>query len=124
MLLTTHYLHEAEILCDRIAVLVDGEIVASDTTDALLRRVEDKELRIELASPLGAIPDELRRFNPVLANPRQLVFRYGRGSDTADQILAAISFVKLQISDLTTSQADLEEVFLDLVMPKEQRKLG
>jgi ABC-2 type transport system ATP-binding protein len=115
VLLTTHYLHEAEALCDRIAVLVDGEIVVHDTTDALLRRVEDKELRIELASPLAAIPDELRRFDPVLAGLRQLVFRYGRGSGAAEPILRAVSSAGLRVLDLTTRQADLEDVFLGLM---------
>ena len=75
-----HFLrNEVEALCDRIAILAHGEIRAEDTTEALLRRVKDKVLTIELASPLTAIPDVLPPFSPVLTGPQQLVFRYGRG---------------------------------------------
>jgi ABC-2 type transport system ATP-binding protein len=120
VLLTTHYLHEAEVLCDRIAVLADGEIRANDTTEALLRRVADKALTVELAAPLEAVPDTLHRFAPVLAGPQRLVFRYGRDSGVADEILGAIRSAGLRVRDLTTTQADLEEVFLDLLSRKDQ----
>ena len=119
VLLTTHYLHEAEALCDRIAVLADGGILVDDTTDALLRRVEDKTLEVELAAPLAEVPAELRRFGPVLSGPRRLVFRYGRGSVVADEILCAVRSAGLHVTDLTTSQPNLEEVFLGLLHRKE-----
>lgn len=115
VLLTTHYLQEAETLCDRIAVLVDGEILVNETTEALLGRVKDKELKIELTSPLAVVPDELRKFSPVLAGPQQLVFRYGRGSDVPEQIISGIRSAGLRVRDLTTDQAGLEDVFLDLL---------
>lgn len=115
VLLTTHNLHEAEALCDRIAILAEGEIQAEDTTEALFRRVEDKVLTMELAMPLTAVPEALRPFGPSLEGPRRLAFRYGRGSDAVDQILAAVHDAGLRVADLTTTQPDLEEVFLDLV---------
>ena len=115
VLLTTHYLHEAEALCDRIAVLADGEIRVDDTTDALLRRVEDRVLTVEFALPFASIPDVLRPFGPTTAGPRQLVFRYKRGGDAPDQILRAIHDTGLRVADLSTNQPDLEEVFLDLL---------
>ncbi len=114
VVLTTHYLHEAEAMCDRIAILVDGGILVDDTTDALLRRVEDKTLEIELVSPIQEIPCELRRFDPVLSGKR-LVFRYGRGRAVADEILDAFRAAGLHVVDLTTSQPNLEEVFLGLL---------
>ena len=120
VLLTTHYLHEAEALCDRIAILADGEIRANATTEALLRRVEDKALTVELAAPLTDIPDGLRRFAPTVAGPQRLVFRYGRDSGAADEILGAIRSAGLRVHDLTTSQPDLEEVFLDLLRRNDQ----
>jgi hypothetical protein len=61
------------------------------------------------------VPEALRRFHPVLAGPQALVFRYGRGSGAADEILAAVRSAGLLVRDLTTSQADLEQVFLDLL---------
>lgn len=124
VVLTTHYLHEAEVLCDRIAVLVDGGILVDDTTDALLRRVEDKTLEVELASPLAGVPAELRRFDPVLSGPQRLVFRYGRGKAVANDILGAIRSAGLHVADLTTSQPNLEEVFLRLVRDKDGRNKG
>ncbi len=118
VLLTTHYLHEAEALCDRIAVLADGEIRVEDTTEALLQRVEDRVLTIELASPFEAVPAALRPFCPTVAGPQRLAFRYKRGTDAAHQILEAIHTARLQVRDLATDQPDLEEVFLDLTKPQ------
>lgn len=115
VLLTTHYLQEAEALCDRIAIMADGQIVANDTTDALLRGVEDQELVVEVASPLAGIPDELRGFSAVLATPQRLVFRYAQGSDVIDRILGGIRSAGLRVTGITTRQPDLEEVFLRLV---------
>lgn len=118
VLLTTHYLREAEALCDRIAVLADGEIRVEDTTEALLQRVEDRVLTIELASPFEAVPAALRPFCPTVAGPQRLAFRYKRGTDAAHRILEAIHALRLQVRDLTTDQPDLEEVFLDLTKPQ------
>ena len=115
VLLTTHYLHEAETLCDRIAVLANGQILVNDTTEALLDRVKDKELRIELAAPINLIPDTLCSLNPVLVGSQKLVFRYGRGSNTPDQIFEGIRAAGLSVRDVTTDQANLEDVFLDLL---------
>lgn len=118
VLLTTHYLQEAEALCDRIAILADGVIRANDTTEALVGRMDVKVLTIELALPFAAIPEVLRVFNPVLAGPQRLVFRYGRGSDAVDRIVGAVQAAGMRISDLTTDQPDLEEVFLELLYRK------
>lgn len=115
ILLTTHYLQEAEALCDRIAIMADGQIVANDTTSALLRGVEDQELVVEVASPLAAVPDELRTFGPDLATPRRLVFRYAQGGDAVDRILGAVRSAGLGVVGVTTRQPDLEDVFLKLV---------
>lgn len=115
ILLTTHYLQEAEALCDRIAILADGQIVANDTTDALLRGVEDQELLVDVAAPLSAIPNELRALGVMLATPQCLVFRYAQGSEVVDRVLGEARSAGLRITGVTTRQPDLEEVFLRLV---------
>ncbi|MBI0436161.1 ABC transporter ATP-binding protein [Roseomonas sp. KE0001] len=115
VLLTTHYLQEAEALCDQIAVLADGQVVAHDTTDALFRRVEDQELVVDVSPPVSALPDALGAFSPVLASPTRLVFRYGQASGNVDGMLAAIRAAGLRITGVTTKQPDLENVFLQLV---------
>ncbi len=114
VLLTTHYLHEAEAMCDRIAVLAAGGILIDDTTDALLQRVEDRTLEIEISSPINEVPVELRRFGAILSGKR-LVFQYGRGRGVADEILRAVHAAGLHVADMTTSQPNLEEVFLGLL---------
>jgi ABC-2 type transport system ATP-binding protein len=121
VLLTTHYLQEAEALCDRIAVLADGQVVAHDTTDALFRRVEDQELAVDISSPVSVVPDVLRAFNPVLATPTRLVFRYGQASGNVDEMLAAIRAAGMRIAGVATKQPDLEDVFLQLVQGSAQQ---
>ncbi|MFC3125092.1 ABC transporter ATP-binding protein [Pseudoroseomonas globiformis] len=115
ILLTTHYLQEAEALCDRIAILADGQVVANDTTAALLRGLEDQELLVDLAEPLASVPDGLRVFGPDLTSPHRLVFRYAQDGNSVRRILGAMHAADLRISGITTRQPDLEEVFLKLV---------
>lgn len=115
VLLTTHYLHEAESLCDRIAVLMHGRIIVDDTPEVLLRQVQVKQLKIEFVSPLSAVPEELRRFDPVLVDPHHLVFRYPHGSDMLERLLPAIHTSGLRVRDVTTERADLESAFLQIL---------
>lgn len=115
VLLTTHYLQEAEALCDQIAVLANGQIVAHDTTEALFGRVEDQALVIDVSAPVSDIPDVLHGFTPTLASPTRLVFRYGQASGNVDEMLAAVRAAGLRITGVTTKQPDLEDVFLHLV---------
>ena len=115
VLLTTHYLQEADALCDRIAIMADGEIVANDKTDVLLRGVEDQELVVDVASPLSDVPKELRSLGVALAAPQRLVLRFAQGSGAVDQMLGLIRSADLRVTAVTTRQPDLEEVFLRLV---------
>lgn len=115
ILLTTHYLHEAETLCDRIAVLMHGRIIVDDTPEALLRQAQDKQLKVEFVSPLAAVPDELRRFNPILADAHHLVFSYPHESDVLEHLLPAIHATGLRVRDITTEQPDLESAFLHIL---------
>ena len=115
ILLTTHYLQEAEAMCDHIAVLADGQVVANDSTSALLQGVEDQELLVDVASPLRSIPEVLRGFGPDLTTPHRLVFRYAQNGDSVSRILEALRSADLGIAGITTRQPNLEEVFLKLV---------
>jgi ABC-2 type transport system ATP-binding protein len=114
VLLTTHYLEEAETLCDRIAIIADGRVVACDTKEAMMARVDGKELTLQLAEPLQAVPPSLSPFHPVLAAPNRLVFRYRRGEDAVGPILEAVRRAEIAIADLSTEEADLEDIFLQL----------
>jgi ABC-2 type transport system ATP-binding protein len=114
VLLTTHYLEEAEELCDRIAIINHGKVIACDTTAALLQRLDNKELVFILAGDLAAVPESLRRYGAELPSPRRLVLRYAPSRISAGEILAAVQASGLAVADMTTLEADLEDVFLQL----------
>ncbi len=115
VLLTTHYLEEAEQLCDRIAIIAGGRVVACDTTPALLSRLDSKALTLVLDRPLAAVPPALARFEPAQAAPNIVTFRYRPSLTACAQILDAAQAAGLTIVDLSTEEADLEDIFLQLV---------
>jgi len=114
VLLTTHYLEEAEQLCDRIAIINHGRVIAIDTTQALLRRLDSKELVFILSDDLAALPPALARFHADLQGPRRIVLRYRPSETPIGEILAAVQKAGLSIADMTTLEADLEDIFLQL----------
>ncbi len=114
VLLTTHYLEEAEQLCDRIAIIHRGRVIACDTTEALLRRFDAKELTLVVAEELSQVPASLAPMAPKLEPPRRLVFRYQPSRMQVSRILDATAAAGLTIVDLTTEETDLEDIFLQL----------
>jgi ABC-2 type transport system ATP-binding protein len=114
ILLTTHYLDEAEELCDRIAIIDHGRVIACDTTAALVQEVDDKTLVIALVEPVTILPPPLGGFGLTLAAPGRLLFRYGPSRTRLDPLLTAIRDAGFTIRDVTTEETDLEEVFLRL----------
>jgi ABC-2 type transport system ATP-binding protein len=114
ILLTTHYLEEAETLCDRIAIIDQGRVVACDTTPALLHRLDAKELTITLADDVDRLPPALARFEAEIQPPRRILFRYRPSETRIGEIIAAITSAGFVIADLTTEETSLEDIFLDL----------
>ena len=114
VLLTTHYLTEAEQLCDRIAILDHGRVVACEAKRDLLARLDSKRMTITLADDLAEVPVSLRRFDVVLRETRHLVFHYAPSAVHSGQILTAIQEAGLSIADITTRETDLEDIFLRL----------
>jgi ABC-2 type transport system ATP-binding protein len=114
VLLTTHYLEEAEALCDRIAIIDRGKVVAHDETKALLSRMDSKILTVTLDRGLAAVPEALAPFAPTLAEERRLVFQYKPSVTTVGDILGGLQAAHLGIVDLSTEEADLEDIFLRL----------
>lgn len=114
ILLTTHYLEEAEKLCDRIAIIHRGQLVASETTAQMVRRIDRKEMHLKLARVPEAIPASLARLDTELRPDNTLVVRYAPSRTSVAEVLAAVQAGNLEILDLTTEQSDLEEVFLAL----------
>jgi ABC-2 type transport system ATP-binding protein len=114
VLLTTHYLEEAEELCDTIAIINRGEVIACEPTETLLQRLDRKELAITTVSDLPAVPAALAAFNVELQSPRRLVFRYRPSETRMRDILSAVRGAGIAIADLTTHEARLEDIFLEL----------
>jgi ABC-2 type transport system ATP-binding protein len=113
VVLTTHYLEEAEALCDRIAIVNQGRIVANDMTHTLLATAGDKKLIVTVDRDLAAAPDGLAE-RAELKGERTLVLTYDKRTTNAGKVLAAVAAAGLGVIDVSTKEADLEDVFLEL----------
>jgi len=120
ILLTTHYLEEAEELCDRIAIINHGRLVACDTKETLLRQVDDKSLSITLAQPITATPEPLAALGFSLLTPGKLTLRYAPSRTHLGDLLAAIVGQGLAITDISSQETDLEDIFLQLTRGTEK----
>ncbi len=114
ILLTTHYLEEAERVCDSIAIIHEGELVANETTKTLIRRLDRKTITIAITEDLDAVPEALARFDAELLPVRRLAIHYRPSHTEIGEVLAAVHGAGLTIADLTTEESDLEDVFLAL----------
>ena len=114
IVLTTHYLEEAEQLCDTVAIIHRGKVVACDSTAALIERVDRKELTISIAEEPAGVPPELAAFEVELRPYRQIAIRYRPSETQIAEVLAAVAAAGLTILDLTTEESDLEDIFLAL----------
>ena len=113
IVLTTHYLEEAEALCDRIAIVNRGEVVACEPTRDLLGRLDTRAVVITPVEPLGAAPG-LAGFEGKLRADGRLAVTYKTGQSSVEQVLAAVRAAGVAIRDLATEDPDLEDVFLAL----------
>lgn len=111
VLLTTHYLEEAEQLCDTIAIINHGQLIKLDSTRELMRHFDSKEVVITTASP-SAIPHKLsQEFDASVNDEGELVLRYPPSKYTVPQVLEAVRASGIDIQDLVTREAELEDVF-------------
>lgn len=118
IILTTHYLEEAEAMADRIAVISKGEILLVEDKAALMRRLGRKTLKIELAEPVDAVPAALASYDlERVEDGHALIYRYDtRGDRTGiTRLLQALTREGLTLRDIETRQSSLEEIFVSLV---------
>lgn len=113
ILLTTHYLEEAEMLCDRIAIMGGGRIIALDSKENLLARNFEQTLCVTLSSAPQTLPEAVLA-RASLVGENRLEFRIKKGVDSAMEILEGLRYAGAKVADINTRQTDLEDVFLAL----------
>ncbi len=114
ILLTTHYLEEAEELCDQIAIIHHGEVVVCEEKNTLLRRIDSKEVIFQLDRDIAEVPTALSQYHSTLKGPRALAVRYSSNEHHVGGIIEAVQAAGFGIIDITTDQSDLEDVFLQV----------
>ena len=120
IILTTHYLEEAESLCDRIAIIHNGEIAANEDKDTLLSRLDQRTLVITPTDTPTQLPEALNKLDASLTDKGTLEIRYRAGKDSISDLLAQVKSAGLSIADLRTEEPDLEDVFMALTYDRDQ----
>jgi ABC-2 type transport system ATP-binding protein len=115
VVLTTHYLEEAEELCDRIAIIHKGKVVANEPTRELIAKAQEKAVVVTFDKDIAAVPTAPCFENIALRDERTLEISYRKDQVNAGQVLAALAAEGLGIVDVSTRDPDLEDVFLSLV---------
>ncbi|MFW8594002.1 ATP-binding cassette domain-containing protein [Cribrihabitans neustonicus] len=113
IILTTHYLEEAEEMCDEIAIINQGELVARDTTANLLGRLDARAMVVHPAAEVSDLPAG-NGIEAELRGDGAVVLRYHSQQTSAEEVLAAVRAAGISIRDVKTEEADLEDVFLAL----------
>lgn len=118
IILTTHYIEEAEAIADRVGVINNGELLLLDDKQALMHKLGKRQLIIELEVPVGELPESLDTWKLERSSDgRQLVYTYDPHTDDTgiNGLLQAISEAGLVVKDLQTTQSSLEDIFVNLV---------
>jgi ABC-2 type transport system ATP-binding protein len=118
VILTTHYIEEAELMADRIGVINKGEIILVEDKSELMRKLGKKQLTLQLHAGIPVIPAELHRHGLALAGGgSELVYTYDTQAEHSDipALLRDVNAAGLELKDLHTTQSSLEDIFVDLV---------
>lgn len=118
IVLTTHYLEEAEELCDEIAIINHGELVICEKTPELLKQLDEKMVVIHPVSPIMEVPAEIADIGGKLNDEGAIVIHFSPSSISVGQILDKIAATEIEIADLKTEESDLEDIFLQLTKSK------
>jgi len=118
IILTTHYIEEAEEMADRVGVILKGELILVEQTAALMKKLGRKTLTLNLQEPLAAMPPELAEWSPTLraeGNELEYVFDSNLENTGVPSLLRRLSDLGIAFKDLHTSQSSLEDIFVSLV---------
>ena len=118
VILTTHYIEEAEAIADRVGIIDKGQLLLVEEKKSLMQRLGQKQLTIELQDPLKDLPSKLSDYDIVLAEDRQfLIYTYNMrsGRTGINQILSNLTQSGIIFKDLQTKQSSLEDIFMSLI---------
>jgi len=118
IILTTHYIEEAEEIADRVGVINNGELLLVEDKAALMQKLGSKRLTIELREPVEALPASLDSYQLERADDnRMLIYNYDTRSDRTGitALINSINEAGLTLRDIHTEQSSLEEIFVNLV---------
>jgi len=118
IILTTHYLEEAEEMCDQIAIINHGQVAARDSTANLLARLDSRTMIIAPETPVETRPDA-PGIEVAMRSDGALALTYHAGQTSAEAVLAAVREAGIRIRDVRTEQPDLQDVFLELTQSRE-----
>lgn len=114
IVLTTHYLEEAEELCDTIAIINHGKVIACEPKTELLKRIDERKVRIDLKKPLKKLPAVFENLGAALEDPKTITLQISKEGDGMGQILDALKKSDLEVYDFTSTETDLEDIFIQL----------
>lgn len=118
IVLTTHYLEEAEELCDTVAIINHGKLVTCEPKEQLMSRIGEKQVTITLDRDIAALPPALVELGATLTGERQIEVRYESATVPMGRILDGVQAADAAITDLSTQESDLEDIFLQLTSSK------
>ncbi|MGF0538490.1 ABC transporter ATP-binding protein [Agrobacterium sp. ES01] len=121
IILTTHYIEEAQEIADRIGIINKGELLLIEQKDALMHKLGRKQMVLELAEPIDGVPEALSAYHLNLSEDRsQLIFEYDQETNHGGVagLLAAVEAAGVRFLDISTSQTSLEDIFVSLIGEK------
>lgn len=114
--LTTHYLEEAEELCDKITIINNGKVIKDDTKNNLLKIISNKTVLFQINSEIF-LPNELNNYNPKIENGN-LKVTYDKNTTSLNEIIDILNKNKISFQEINTFESDLEDIFLKLIKGK------
>ena len=114
IILTTHYLEEAQSLCDYIAIINNGKLIKCESKNTLMSMIDEKEINIKLSKNVKILPKSIEKYVKEHSN-NMVTLKYDRNKINTGKIIQLILKSKLNIEELSTKDPDLEEIFLELI---------